>query len=476
MNSRFRFNIVVSILAISVILLGGCREHTLISSNLSPASDTAGVRADTLRCITHTYYNDNVVTSYNVSGLPEYAAVGSLVDSFAGTMSGSAFFQIANSLGLLAIDTAVHVDSVVLNMPYSGFSYGDTALTTATQSFQIFYLDDTLGYNTTYFSSSNKSLDIAYPLSDPTTVNLYHLKDSVSDGNGVKHHPAMRIKLRTSTVMNRLYNAIYQGSTASDPLAAFIGGFKGICVRPADARQTTKVIPYFTLNGSDDYSKAGVLVYYHTLTYPDSAMHYAFSHEQGDCAHFNNITRSYSRYPINNLIHSSQANDSVIAIQNQPGASIDVVVTGLKSIPKNVVINKAELQLSVLPTLASSIFFPHDQIYPDGVGNGTWPAGTDAGAEYTVLDRYPLASTSAYAVLDGTPHTFTYGTTNVSTYTIGLPREVIASIAAGNDTLHYHVRGTQLLYGAYRTILGGGNYSDPKYRAKLIVVYSSLKK
>lgn len=473
--NRFRSTAIFSILVAAVLFFCGCREHTLISSSLSPANDTAGVHADTLGCITHTFFSDDVITSYNAAGLPEYAAVGSITDSFFGNTNASAFFQVANSQGLLAIDTSAHIDSVVLQLPYSGFTYGDSGNLSLTQTYQVFYMGDTLGYNTLYGPSATKAVDMAYPLSDPVTVKLHNLADSVYS-KWVNLQPALRIKLKMSTAMSRINNAIYQASAAGDPASAFVNYFNGICVRPADNRVTTKALPYFRLNGSDDYTKAGILVYYHNSTYPDSVQHFSFLHEQAVCAHFNNITRSYSRFPVNNLYQSIQANDSIIAIQNQPGATVDIKIPGITKLPKNVAINKAEIQISLLPSLNNSVFFPHDQVYPAGIGNGAWPGGIDAGAEYTVLDRYPTGVTSVYAVLDGSPHTLTYGSTGITTYTIGLPREVIASAAAGNDTLHYHIRGTQLLYGAYRMIAGGGSYSDPRYRAKLIVVYSSLKK
>ena len=468
----------VIILAISAIVFGGCRENTLIKSSLAPAADTVGVEADTLDCITHTFYNDDVLTSINLSGLPEFQAVGAISDSFFGTTNASTYFQITNSGDLVGFDTAAinHIDSVVLNLPFAGFAFGDSANLSLKETFQVFYLQDTLGYATNYYPSSTKAIDLGNPLSAPATVNLYNLKDSVVDEKGHKHTPALRIRLDKTATWTRIKSAVALGASSTDPASAFVNNFLGVCVRTADARKFNTVLPYFNLSGSDDYSRAGILVFYHSLDAPDSARHFAFSHEQSLCAHFNNITRSYSRFPLNKLMNSTQANDSIVALQNQPGATIDVKISGLNSIPKNVVINKAEIQLSLVPGLNSSKFFPHDQIYPLGVGDGTWPAGVTAGAEYTVQDRYPLGSTTPYNILDGAPHNIGYGSTTVTTYKIGIPREVISSIGAGHDSLHYHVRGTQLYPGAYRAIIAGGNYSDPRYKAKLIVVYSSLKK
>jgi hypothetical protein len=164
-----------------------------------------------------------------------------------------------------------------------------------------------------------------------------------------------------------------------------------------------------------------------------------------------------------------------VALQNQPGASIDVKAYGLTTgIKKGVLINKATLQISVLST-GNTKFAAPDQIFPVGIGNGTYPIGIDAGKEYPVEDRKPITSLTPYSILDGTSHTISYGTTNITTYTVGVPREVMASIAAGNDTLHLRVHGTQLYYGAYQMLAAGGNYPDYRYKTKLIVVHSSLK-
>ena len=77
--------------------------------------------------------------------------------------------------------------------------------------------------------------------------------------------------------------------------------------------------------------------------------------------------------------------------------------------------------------------------------------------------------------MDGFFHYFTYGSTTLSTYTINIPREVMTSIAANNDTLHLHISGTEDFYGAFKLVAAGGSYSNPLYQPKLIVVYSNLK-
>ena len=470
MHRLFRLFIILNILIATLAAFSGCKEHTLISSKVSPANDTVGLVTMQLGCITHSFFNTDVETSINIVGLPVNQGVGAISDSFFGTTVASTFFQLANGTGITNLDTSIHVDSAYLVLPYSGFTYGDTLDSTITQSYQVFYMQDTIGYNSIYYPGSVKGVDFANPLSDPKTVNISRLKDSVTI-SGINYMPAMYIKLKLNTFLSKLNPALAASVNAVDQSQAFINAFNGICVRPTDTRTTTKAIPYFRLDGVDNYTEAGVLLYYHYIGDTEAVLPFYFS--QGACAHFNSVTRSFSRYPLNNLFNSTQANDSIVAIGNQPGASIDVLIKGINSIPKGVVINKAELQLSLLPAYNTNKYSSPDQMFPDGIGSGVYPAGVIAGQTYPIADRYPLGSLSPYNVLDGYAHLI--GSPAITTYTVDVPRELMACIANKNDTMHLHIRGTEIFYGAFRMIAGGGNYSDPKYRAKFNVVYSTLK-
>jgi hypothetical protein len=151
-----------------------------------------------------------------------------------------------------------------------------------------------------------------------------------------------------------------------------------------------------------------------------------------------------------------------------------MLIPGLKSLPKGL-INKAEVRIALLPNDPyQNQFQSPARLTPMGIGNGTYPAGITVGLTYNVADRYPLYSTSPYIILDGQLHALNNNGTVVNTYTIGIPREVMTSIAASNDTLHLHIIGTQDYYGAYHMMAGGGNHPNPLYRAKLFVVYSKL--
>ncbi len=275
--------------------------------------------------------------------------------------------------------------------------------------------------------------------------------------------------------MAQLNRAMALSVDSSDQTTAFMNLFNGICVRVANTTKYTKAMPYFSLNGSDDYSTACIMVYYHVYGADTSTM-LPFSFNQSNCSHYNAITRNYSRYPVNRLINSGKANNEIVAVTNQPGTSIDIKIGGIQKLRKDIIINKADLFLSVIPSLESKTFYLPPQIYPEGIGNGTYPSNIDAGAIYPIEDRKPYTSTSPYYIMDGTPHTLKYSDTSVVSFKLGFPRELRSCMESGSDTLHLKVRGTQLFYGAYRLLAAGGNYPDNRYKAKLIVVHSSLKK
>ena len=245
---------------------------------------------------------------------------------------------------------------------------------------------------------------------------------------------------------------------------------------PANARQGTTAIPYFRLDGTNAYNQANLLVYYHdpaTVPAQDTDYLEQYYFAPSICSHFNSITRSYSRYPVNNLLHSTTVNDSIIAMQNQPGASLDVIIPGIKSLPVGV-INNAQLQIHLLPGYNLDTTLLPERMYPIGIGGSTYPSGVGTGTEYNLADRYPVTSLSPLAYMDGFFHVLNVNGISQRAYTINLPREVLNSIAAKNDTIHLHISGTQDYYGAFKMVAGGGTYADTNYRPKLIVVYSKL--
>jgi len=474
-------SLVIITLAIAIFTQSGCKENTLIRSKVLPANNTVGISSYSLSVTTHTYYDDTAITSTDIGGIPCYQGVGVFTDPYFGTMTGSTFFQISFGGTIGNPFTGYTVDSAFLVLPYSGFTYGDSTNTTLTQSYQVFYVLDTLGNPayTNYYSYNSKAVDLTNPLSDPVTVNLYQLKDSFGYNILAVNTPALRVKLRLPALFKYLTPALNILSTSTNLPQDFFSAFHGICVMPTNTQQATTAIPYFRLDGTNPYNEAGILIYSHDPTVvpiPTSdTMPTIYNFDPTICSHFNNITRSFKNFPVNGLMHSTLPNDSIIVLQNQPGASLDVVIHGISSIPKGVIINNAQLQLNLLPQYTTDTAELPERLYPIGIGTPSYPTGVGNGVSYTLADRYPTTSLTPVEYMDGYYHFFTFGTNNpIRAYTINIPREIMAAIAAGSDSVHMHINGTEDFYGAFKMVAGGGTYSNPLYQPKFVVTYSKL--
>jgi hypothetical protein len=328
--------------------------------------------------------------------------------------------------------------------------------------------------NAYYYPNVVKNVDLRNPLSAPYSFNIYHLPDSFLV-TGIDH-AGLRIPLNTRYLRTLLQNAcINTNANANYTQQTFISYFNGICVKAADSRQPCTSMPYFQLDGTDPYSQAGIMVYFRDSG-TNNLDSQNFYFDNNYCTHINSLINSFAHYPVNGLYNSTQPNDSIVALQNQPGASIDLKVSGIRSLPKGI-INKAEIQLTLLNGYNNITFFGPERLYATGVATASYPSGQGyvSGENYTIADRYPLASLSPLSVLDGYPHTG-IAPNGATTYTINIPRELMQAIAEGSDTIHLQINGTQDYYGAFHMVAAGGSYADSGYRANLKVVYSQLTK
>ncbi len=474
MSSINQFRKYIFVLILAAVAYTGCKESTLINSKISPANDSIGVYSRNLPCVTHTYFDDSISTSATFPGVPVYVGVGVFTDPFFGSFNASAYFQVIPSVNGFYFTSADTVDSAVMVLPYSGFTWGDSTNESLTQTYQVFYMSDSMGDISTasYYPSTQKVIDTKNPLSAPFTFNVYHLLDSFLISG--KDHAGLRVKLNLTNLMNKLTPALTNYNAGGVPTEQlFITYFNGICVRAADTRQTTTSMPYFQLDGSDPYSEAGILVYYHQAV--GDTTYAQFLYDNSYCTHYNGIVNSYGHASVNGLYQSTKANDDVVALQNQPGAGIDLKIGGIRSLPAGV-IAKAEVQLTLLPNYNNVAYFGPQKVFATGIASATYPTGQGlvAGEKYNLADRYPIYSLSPFNVLDGYPHTGVVPG-GLTTYTIDIPRELMQAIAQKSDTIHLRINGTQDFYGAYHMVAAGGNYADSNYRAKLKVVYSQLQ-
>jgi hypothetical protein len=269
--------------------------------------------------------------------------------------------------------------------------------------------------------------------------------------------PHLRIKLDNNWVKNSFIPAL----AFDDSFSKFTAQFPGLCIM-ADSASPQGALPYFRLNGgSDVYGSAALLAY---VNGSDTAVQ--FPYLENYAGHFNRITRNYASFSIASLFGGSSA-QPMVAMQNGPGASIDVQLPYLKAmvknLPSNAIINKAEITFVQVPTISDDKFFGPLRLYPQGV-NAT-------GGVYTIADRYPVNDASLNFI-DGTPSTITRNGTSLTAYRINIPREIQQAIVAGVNSLHLRIGGTINFPAAYRIVLGGKGNGTALYRPTLNIIYS----
>lgn len=470
------------------ISLLGCKEDTILDANVIPVGDTANTVAvnDTLLILTKTVFDDSLVTSLSTSGVPIIQALGTINnqitgDPYSGKTNASIYLQVVPpTLGFTFPKTP---DSAVLILPYAGFTWGDTTATHATQTFNVYEIADSLSTGVTYYSSTNKTVDRSSLLGsatisyNPTTLHP-GIEDSITI-NGTRLQPHLRIKMSQAFV-DKIKNEAATGNSLK-AYADFILFLKGLCIEPDTTAGFGNALYYFRLDGNTDYNRANLLFYYtdKNSSNQDTVKTASFFYNSTYNAHYNKITRNYTGTPTAAIMASTAASDSVVILQNEPGAALDIKIPNIKSIfsdNKAKPIIKAELIITQVTndfiTLPNSNdqyqkFTPPSRLFPVGIS----PTGTT----YSIQDRFPTSSIEPLLFMDGLRRDAVIDGKTVSQYVLNIPREVQKAIVEQRDTLHLRVSGAVTYPGAYRLIGGGRNLSNNNLRIKLNIVYSKIK-
>jgi hypothetical protein len=457
----------VAALAICVLVTGlfGCRENTILGTDLLPAGDSINTISvpDTVTVVARSVYDDSVITSYTRIQGSTGKTVGSLYmsagavsnDPFFGKTFTSIYFQPAPAIAGFTGFGGATIDSAVLVLPYSGFTWGDT-ISAPGMKLRVYQMDDTLTRDTFYYSNQRVRINRNVKLGEQT-VYFHDFRDSLLVG-GAYRAPHLRIKLDTSTLMPSLRVAS-TADTGSSSAVNFVKAFKGIYVE-ADTNAVSSMLPYFNIApGADIYTRAGIVIYYRNSSSPNGAnVSYYFQPAYGNA--FTAVKRNYTGTPaFNYLFGNPEAN--VLLLQNEPGAAIDVRLPYVSSLPK-AIYNRAELVITRIDTAASNVFFSPARIFPVRVNVD--------GSSQSIADRLPESLSEPIEFVDGKARTVTMGGVTVTQYVINFPRELQQAVVTGRTDLHLRINGTTALPAAFRLIAGGRTH--PQWKLKLNIAYS----
>ncbi len=463
MNNRFFLPARVAVFGSLLLSLSACKENTILNANVLPSGDSLNTITlpDTFTVQTRTVYEDSFITSFQRVLAGTNKIVGS---SFmgAGTVTGDPFF--GKTFTAIAFEPAPvtanftfgnnpRIDSAVLVLPYSGFSWGDT-LSAPGIRYRVYRLAAALGVNdSVIYGNRVPSVDRSQLLGEKTTY-LADLKDSVSVG-GSNKMPHLRIPLD----LNALLPALNEGIAASATLQGFVASFRGLYVEP-DASQSGAVIPYYSfLTGNDLYQKAGIVVYYKNDGSENAVASFPFQSSYGKA--YTYVRRDYSGTPAYDYLQGSGGNPDLILLQNGPGAAIDLKMPYVGNLP-HVVYNRAQLLITSIDTAASGQYFPPARIFPERVNAD--------GSLAPIADRLPEGSSESANFVDGSLRSTTVGGITVRQYLINFPRELQRAVNSNRDTLHLRINGVAGFPGAFRLI--AGSRTHPLHRLNIRVSYT----
>lgn len=460
----------VIVLAAYLLSATGCKEDAIVKANIAPGDNSLGTEqiADTFTVITKTTFLDGLKTSEKVTGIPVVQALGTITDQFFGTTNAGIYFQVLPTVSDFNFAVGgFTIDSAVLILPYSGFSWGNRT-DPKPQKFQVYRIDQYMDPKGDYYS--NQDLAVQGQLLSEATIDMKSfLVDTPQVLGGSSTYRHMRFRLSDDFV-NDIRGRLQTETYSSD--ANFLNYFKGFYVKPDTAANLAggaDLLTYILFDGSSDYARVAVAFYYHEDGSSEEKTAF-FNYNVEKTANYNRISRNYAGYPAESFIkryaNTINVSDDTLLLQNEPGAVIDVRVPYIQSLPVASII-KAELVFTQIASGVTTDSLP--------TPNRLTLVGVDAsGAEYEINDFLSNDINAAVDYVDGVKRTEKDANGNdLIRYRINIPREFQKAINDKRNELHLRIKGAKTFPAAYRLVAGGRNRST--YNAQLNIVYSKPK-
>ncbi|MBS1774955.1 MAG: hypothetical protein JSS64_01590 [Bacteroidetes bacterium] len=472
MKPRF-FNLLAVIFTCLGLFIAGCKEDTILGSSVISVGDTANTISipDTLTILTKTAISGKLKTSVSISGIPIYHALGTVsTDPIAGKTTAGFYFQVVPpSLGYSFPKTP---DSAILILPFSGFAWGDTTLSNLEQELLVYEIanNDSIRVDSSYYANSftayNATSIGSARIGFNANANHQRIKDSVSV-RGKMQNAHVRIKLSQDFVNRFITEAAKTSGSAMGAYSDFLNFQRGFYITTSDTNNGNALY-YFLLNGGSDFTRANIQFFYTDASSGtgDSVKYASFYFDQTKDAHYNRFTRNFSGKLAGNLITSPTTSDSIVVVQNEPGAALDILIPFAKKLPAKPII-KAELIITQykMPGDQSDIYYPPSRLYPVRVQGDT---------VVSIQDRYPLTSSEPLIFMDGLRRDYVNNGVTYSQYVLNIPRELQRAVIDQRDTLHLRLNGAVTFPGAYRLLAGGRSLSDNNLKIKLKIYYAKL--
>jgi len=367
-----------------------------------------------------------------ISDNPAYAVLGSYNDPKFGTVNANFYTQLRLS-GLnpnFGDVSTITIDSVMLGLEYAGF-YGEFS----SQKVEVYEMTEAINIDSVYYSFSTKtttSTDLVEPgygtfTPDPEGITVIG-SDTVDT--------QLRIKLKNA-LGTQLINEAASGGTNFTSNENFLSYFKGLHVRVNNASQLAGKGGVFYFNLNDPLSKMTV---YYTQDGSQKTFDFLINSE---CADFNHVDIDNTGKPVQNVIDNPSSGQ--VEYYSQAFKSRAVVkMAGLKNLPTNAIIHKAELILPIQYQTGAK-YLPPDELSVSAMVDGK------------------LAGIGVFGLYD---YAFKHYTVDVRNY-----MQALVSGQISTDELILSPR--LFITSAERVVFNGPNSTNKK-KPKLVVTYTKF--
>jgi hypothetical protein len=394
---------------------------------MNPEDLLNSAQVDTFTLNTFSIAEDSLI-----SDNPAYAVLGSYNDPKFGTVNANFYTQLRLS-GLnpnFGDVSTITIDSVMLGLEYAGF-YGEFS----SQKVEVYEMTEAINIDSVYYSFSTKtttSTDLVEPgygtfTPDPDGITVIG-SDTVDT--------QLRIKLKNA-LGTQLINEAASGGTNFTSNENFLSYYKGLHVRVNNASQLAGKGGVFYFNLNDPLSKMTV---YYTQDGSQKTFDFLINSE---CADFNHVDIDNTGKPVQNVIDNPSSGQ--VEYYSQAFKSRAVVkMAGLKNLPTNAIIHKAELILPIQYQTGAK-YLPPDELSVSAMINGK------------------LSGIGVFGLYD---YAFKHYTVDVRNY-----MQALVSGQISTDELILSPR--LFITSAERVVFNGPNSTNKK-KPKLVVTYTKF--
>lgn len=301
--------------------LSGCKDPVINDTDLLTGDDNLSLAKDTLYIKAFSEFEQPIASNGGA-----VAVLGNLSDPNFGKTSAGFYGQCRLSANNVTFGAGAQLDSAFITFAYNG-KYGkfDQAV-----NLVVYELNQNLIDSVTYKTNQAFSVNI------PPIGQLYNFTPNLTDSisiYGLSYPAHLRIPL-TNTFANKILLA---DSLNLVDNTAFLNLFKGFYVTTTPTPQGNGML---YLNLASALSK--ITLYYHNNDF--DSLSYDIPVSGVKVNHFDN---TYTATPVyQSISNPNSAGETKVYVQGGAGVKAKLLISNLDSLPKNILINKAELILS----------------------------------------------------------------------------------------------------------------------------------